>query len=244
MVIRMTIAIFVLCLLFLQAKFPNRDINYVHFIDGRPTLCGMYYLSIFPILAYPILVFAADALLFGWTLARMCNGKAVRPALFHPDGRYGLRKLIGTTFYVHLAIVAVGVYFLVLFLSWRNFRSLNQLFDRKEHILIFIGYGLTSPLVLWWLLQPIRELLARFKRELLESMYAGLQLERLIQADPHSSGVMTELEAKGFYPMYDMVSKLPTRVLTYELFGKVYTSIVVPIIIPIATLWIQKEFFQ
>jgi len=240
--VRSIIGLFVGFLVFLQVSQANRDVNYSHILNGNFTKCGIYYLCLFPILAYGILLFVIDTACFGRSVSNLCTKHLLKPALFHPDGRYGFRRLIGSTFYIHLTIVLIGVYFVVMFVSWRNYRSMPQLFDRTEHVLIFVSYLSLCPIVLWWLLHPLRRLLVDFKSGLLRRLYEGLRLERLVGNDPHTTGLMEELDGKGFYPLYERIAALTTNVVTLDLLANVYTSIIVPGVVPIGPLWLQKKF--
>lgn len=223
---------------------PHQGIDYIHMINGKLTICGYYYVALFPFLAYFILIFLTDVSLFANAVGALCKQKFLTPSLFHPDGKYGLRELVNIIFPINFFILLIGAYFFVIFLNWMEYKSPLELIFNVEEILIIIGYFSITPLILSLYIWPVKKTVADFKNSNLHALYSLFKLQALNNLGANYPEILSSLQQSGFYLLYNHVANMKTNLVSFDLLGKIYRSVLIPIVVPLLIAVIKERFLK
>ena len=233
------VLVFVCFVDFIQFSGANADINYIHVIGGKLTICGWYYTVIFIPLAYCLIILIYDLFAFSCYIRRLCMSGLIHPKLFYPDEKCGLSDLISLGLRFVFIVSLLGVYFFVLIYNWKDSNTIKSLLFNFEEMLIMISFFIITPLLLLIYYMPIRRVLINFKENIAEKTFSSFGLYDLENVDSIKyTAKITELYHNGFFNIYEKLLKLDSRIFEFRLFLKMYSLLIVPFLFPIVVVLI------
>ncbi|MDP8207294.1 MAG: hypothetical protein P9L92_11565 [Candidatus Electryonea clarkiae] len=228
----------------IQLGGQNADVNYVHLIDGNPTVCGWYYAVIFAIIAYHLIILIIDTIFFARFVRNICNKSVLVPKLLFPDEKCGLENLIRLGQRIVMIYSIFGFYFLIIFLNWEDTFSLETLFGDPELLMMIFGFFLLSPIILLMYFKPIKVLLNRFKDDAVKETFSKYGINTLDLKSSDFVGRIQTLKNQGFFTIYEGLQKTDSRLFEFKLFANVYTMLLLPLLSPFVVSLLSELFKQ